>query len=718
MEMVKLLKFVGWLIGILLVLMLALVVLVPLFFDPNDHKDRIIAEVKEATGRDLNIGGDINLSLFPWLGLELNDLSLSNPPEFGDQPFAAVDLANVRVKLMPLLLHRTMEADTVQIQGLDLYLAKSEKGQTNWEDLARRAPQAAAAETDTEQAPAAKGFAAFSIGGVAIQDARVTWDDRSTGQHYEIHQLQLKTGPLILGEPVDVALELRVQSQKPRLQGDFELTGQLRSKPEQHYVEVIGLRVKLKVNGEGLPEAGLEAAIGANVYVDLDSGNLDAKEVELTSGELVLQAALRGDDLHSNPVFTGNLKLKPFSPRDWLERFDIRVPETKDPEVLQRLSLSSDFKATPKQVGFEALKLQLDDTRLKGAVELIGLEDPTYAFTLDIDQIDLDRYLPPVAEAKGTPEQTEASAGSTPAAPSEAPLFPVELIRQLNLDGSLRIGSLTLNQITAKAIQLKVVAKDGKLQLDEQVGRFYDGMIKGGITLNAQGKTPQLRISQEAKEIVIGPLFKDLTDEDKLDGMGAFSADLSSSGQTLNQLKRGLNGNFRFEFTDGAVKGFNLAKMLRNARAKLAGETVAVSNEPEQTDFSEMSGSAVITNGVLNNRDLFAKSPFLRVDGAGKVNLVTEQLDYTIRPVLVSTPTGQGGEELEELVGIPVPVHLEGPWMKPNWKIDLAQVLQEHQKKQLKQKVEEKVQEQLPELQEKLPDDLKDKLPGAIKGLF
>ncbi len=134
--MSKLLKFIGWLVGILIVLVVALVVLVPLFFDPNEHKDRIISEVKRATGRDLSIAGDIGLTVFPWLGLELNGLRLSNPPGFGDKQFASVDLAKVRVKLMPLLMERTLEADTVQISGLELYLAKSKQGVTNWGDLA------------------------------------------------------------------------------------------------------------------------------------------------------------------------------------------------------------------------------------------------------------------------------------------------------------------------------------------------------------------------------------------------------------------------------------------------------------------------------------------------------------------------------------------------------------------------------------------------------
>jgi AsmA protein len=163
------------------------------------------------------------------------------------------------------------------------------------------------------------------------------------------------------------------------------------------------------------------------------------------------------------------------------------------------------------------------------------------------------------------------------------------------------------------------------------------------------------------------------------------------------------------------VKGFNLAKMIRQARAKLTGESTAIAREPEQTDFSQLTGQATIANGLVNNQQLSALSPYLRVEGAGKANLIQESVDYTIRPVIVNTPEGQGGQGLEELVGIPIPVHIKGSWSDPKFSIDLAQVLEDRQKAKLEQKIDIKVEEKL---QDKLPEDVKDKLKGKLKKLF
>ncbi|MEN8180790.1 MAG: AsmA family protein [Pseudomonadota bacterium] len=697
----KLLKFLGWLLGILVVLVLAAVVLVPLFVDPNEHKDKIIAEVKKATGRDLTITGDIGLSVIPWLGLDLNGLSLSNAPGFGDKQFASVQRTKVRVNLIPLIFKQTLEVDTVEIKGLELNLARSKEGVANWDDLSGRevGKDPETAQIDEQSRAGGKGLVGYSIGGVAIQEAHVVWDDQSTGEHYEIKGLNLETGSLSPGKSVKVRLALEIESRQPSMQAKFELSGLLNANPESQRVSFERLVLELGVAGEGLPKEGVKAQLTTDLTIDHAADTLEVKNLSVNSDELAMHGKLQGRGISTNPVFEGNFRLDEFSPRKWMEHFGIPVPETADPKVLQKLGLSANINASNNHVALGKIAMVLDDTHIKGDFELLNLADPNYRFNLDLDTINLDRYLPP---------SSDTADAKRPSAPQkEEPLFPVEMLSKLNLDGSLRMNTLIAKNIRAEAIEVKLAAKNGRLKVDQQVGRFYDGLIKGGVVLDVRGKTPKLKIDQKASRILAGPLLRDLTETDKLEGSGGFNASLNSSGQTVSQLKRSLNGSLDFIFRDGSVKGVNLAKMIREAKAKLSGETVAVTHEPEQTDFSEMGGSAVVRNGILTNRDLLAKSPYLRVDGSGKVNIVMENLDYTVRPVIVSSAKGQDGQGLDELVGVPIPIHFEGPWAKPEWSIDLAKVLQEQQKAKVKEQLDSKIQEKLPELQDKLPDGLK-----------
>ncbi|MCP4996519.1 MAG: AsmA family protein, partial [Gammaproteobacteria bacterium] len=134
--MAKLFKIIGTIIGAVLLLLVAAAVILPLVVDPNDFKGEIVNQVKEQTGRDLKIAGDLNLSVFPWLGVKIDGVELSNAKGFGDGPFALVRHAAVRVKLKPQL-KKELEVDTIGLDGVMLNLARNKSGASNWDDLAQ-----------------------------------------------------------------------------------------------------------------------------------------------------------------------------------------------------------------------------------------------------------------------------------------------------------------------------------------------------------------------------------------------------------------------------------------------------------------------------------------------------------------------------------------------------------------------------------------------------
>jgi AsmA protein len=100
------LKIIAILVGALVALLIAAAIVFALVFDPNDYKDKISAGVKEATGRDLVIEGELELSLFPWLAIEIGRTELGNAPGFDDTPFASFDSARLSVQVLPVLLRR------------------------------------------------------------------------------------------------------------------------------------------------------------------------------------------------------------------------------------------------------------------------------------------------------------------------------------------------------------------------------------------------------------------------------------------------------------------------------------------------------------------------------------------------------------------------------------------------------------------------------------
>jgi AsmA protein len=444
--------------------------------------------------------------------------------------------------------------------------------------------------------------------------------------------------------------------------------------------------------------------------VDLSAETLALSGMKLTSGELVVSGALQGEKIQSAPSFSGDLKVAEFSLRNWMQKMGLAVPVTADPKVLNRVALDVHLKSSPKQVALEKLVMTLDDTRLDGVVRLQPLDKPGVRFDLAVDAIDLDRYLPPPAEGEAA-QAKKAGKGEQPS----VELFPVETLRQLDVAGVFRLGKLIVKKLVAQDIQLSVKAKDGRIKLKEDVKAFYQGAIRGSIGVDVRGADPKLKVEQHMKNIQAGPLLADLTGKDTLTGQGGFNASITARGQTPEALTKTLGGKLDFKFTDGALKGFNLAKTIRDTKARFKGKTVPPSDEPEQTDFSELRGSAKITKGVLVNKDLFAKSPLLRIEGAGKVNLPAESLDYTLTPVIVGTLKGQSGDELEDLKGIPVPVRFTGSLAKPEYSIDWKKVLVGTQKAKAQKKLDKEIDERL---EGKVPDSLRDQLKDTLKGFF
>ena len=149
-------------------------------------------------------------------------------------------------------------------------------------------------------------------------------------------------------------------------------------------------------------------------------------------------------------------------------------------------------------------------------------------------------------------------------------------------------------------------------------------------------------------------------------------------GASADEVKRNLNGSADFAFRQGAINGVNIARMIREAYARIKGTELPAEEVEQKTDFSELHGSLHIVNGVATNNDFTAMTPLLRINGKGTANLVADTVDYRIKATLVKTLEGQGGAELNDLAGIPIPIHVTGSLADPHYALDtqaLAEVL-------------------------------------------
>ncbi len=288
----KLLKVVA---GFVL-LLLAVVIIAPMVIDPNDYRDEIQAVVKEKTGRELSINGQLSLSVFPWIGVGIEQVSLSNASGFKSEYFAQIEQAKVKVKLLPLLSQQ-LEVSTVVLKGLQLNLAKNKVGVSNWADMLT-APDSKTEAVSSEKgsgAPA-NAISAIAVGGLQIIDASISWDDASKKERYQLMDLDLTTEALSLGQPMGLDLAFTVNSSKPKATVRLKLQGDVLINAALDNVEVQQLRLVVDAAGEPVPNGAIQVDLASNLVADLaGSGQLilNPLTIRFDDSTLIGQAQLR-----------------------------------------------------------------------------------------------------------------------------------------------------------------------------------------------------------------------------------------------------------------------------------------------------------------------------------------------------------------------------------------------------------------------------------------
>ncbi len=322
---------------------------------------------------------------------------------------------------------------------------------------------------------------------------------------------------------------------------------------------------------------------------------------------------------------------------------------------------------------------KFDDSHVRAKLAVKHFASPAYRFDVGIDRLDADRYL----------------AGSRDSGPGKP--FDLSFLRKLDASGNLAIGALKVYGLQLSNVALGIHAADSRLNLDPIRADLYQGKSAGSAVVEALA-VPKFRLKENLSGISVGPLIRDMTKKDILEGRGAVAVDLKASGNLVGDLRKSLAGKASLRLTDGAVRGIDMAAALRGIQSKMGGAKSGAANASEKTDFSELSATFDIRNGVAHNSDLAAKSPLFRLGGEGDIDIGRSALNYLARVSVVATLQGQGGADLSSLRGVTVPVRISGPFDSLHYSLDIASMASgalkakvEQQKTEVKDKVKERL---------------------------
>jgi AsmA protein len=603
-----------WVIIAAIVIAVPIVFVVALMLIPDSvYRDRISAAVKDATGRELSIGGKIGISIFPTLGVSAENVALSNAEGFTAASFASMKSLQAGVALFPLLQGK-VEITRFSLIEPTIALEVDAQGHNNWTFHGKNAPAGAAPQQPAQTGGPGGGLGELSLGKVELVDGQVSYANRQTNASWNV-------------TAINVTLAL------PSLDQPFSLDGKANWKGKPVSLTLTAQNPRQILNG-------VPAPVTLKVDSDLLKASFDGN-------------AAAGADTR----LSGKADLSVTSVRDlsaWLSK-PMAAGQGFGP-----LAIKGDLAYQTGELDFSNASVNFDKIDGTGQVQIkTGGSRPFVKAQLAVGTLDLNPYMGASAQGGGGAAGGAGGGGGAPAAGGGWSTERLDFsgLKAIDADFAFQAKTILVKKMTFTDSVLATSLRDGVLTADLTKVQLYGGSGKAKIVLDGSGGTPGLATDLAFSGINIQPFLKDGANFDRLSGTGNLTLSVRGQGASQKALAQSLSGSGALNLVNGAIRGFNLAAMVRNVSGAFAG---AAGGGEQKTDFASLAGTWTIASGVLSNNDMALLNPLLRVAGAGTADIGNRTVNYLITPKGVSDLTGQGGKS--DVTGISVPIRVTGPW--------------------------------------------------------
>jgi len=579
--------------------------------DPNSHKATISRKFEEITGLTLVLNGDIQLELYPWLGLTLENVLIQSPDGFSGTPLLQAEHAKFRTKLLPLL-DREYEIDTIELTGTRLHLETNITGQGNWELPVETG------KSDQGNAQASPVFNELVLGGVDIRDAGITFDDRFNDVIYELDNITVNTGELVYGEPVSLSMGLSASSSRPLLSSRLQLSGTLLYDLANERYDLDPLTLSGTLSGNNVPGGTTEVTLSSSASLDFANDLLTLRNLSFSALDTRINANINGRNFSgTNPFYQINLAA---AGADLAVVFRILENEALVDQITnldnRGFTVSGLFESSPAEgtLAINNLDANLLDSSIKGDISATNLlpGSPVIRGSINAAGPDLPTLLEVAGQLQGGRNSALATYGrDLQQSPNQAFLL------ETTFDANLETGNISVPALIAQALGTNL---DGNVSAS---GINTDTPVFQGH-LNASGPDLPL-ILQIAGQVTGGhesslnQLGRQLRQVDNkgFDINAPFDIDMKSgnidvSGIDASFLGFTLNGSLQarnFQAPDGTMGG----------RITLSGKNLESLLEAlDRSDLAEVVQSVTLETAVDGTRENLSMSPFtldLTLDG-------------------------------------------------------------------------------------------------------
>jgi AsmA protein len=616
----------------LVVILIATVVVLPFLIPLESYKKEAVVKLSEMTGREIRIDGAMRLKLLPNISIALNDVMVGNPKGFSTPYLAKISALNVDVSLKPLL-NKHVEIHRLTLDKPDIHLEVLANGKSNWE-VEFKAPSLPKLPTTSslslisdanaqakQSAPSSFSLDSLNLSGFSVANGKLTYKDAKSKTNQKLEAINLKADAVAVGKPLG-------------LDGSFQWNGDTfsvaaKAASLKSIMDKKPTQIALKVNSSHIKidYAGLASAEGINGKINAGSPSLKAMMKWL-----------------GNPMDYNKTSLL--------------------------FSTEGNINCTTTRCNLTKSKLAIDGLRFAGDVGVQFGGKIAISGNLKTDVLDVTPYMDTPKTALNEWSNPFISNALAAGGHWDTKPFDVSALGAVNADVSLAAGKLIAPPWNIYDVNLKALLQNGAATLDIEQAKLFDGSINGAISVTPRDNYINTSVNMNASNVQIEPLLKTLNNDDRISGTGTLKLAFTGRGKSQSELMSTLSGNGSVMIRDGAIKGINLAEMARNVQSAFK----QVERGSQKTDFAELGGTYTIASGVISNKDLSMKAPFVRLKGEGKIDLPNYTINYRLLPEIVNTRQGQDGKDK---VGIVVPILVSGALDNPQFAPDLQSIIQD-----------------------------------------
>ena len=582
-----------WIVGIVLAAFAALLVVVYIIaasYDYNKLKPLITQTVKDFTGRELTMGGDIDLTIgFPPT-LEVHDITFQNASWGSEPQMAKLKKLQVQVSILPLIKGNLTVNNLILVEPVFL-LEKNKSGQSNLDfDVAKKKEPSKA-----EEKTGAESQTQFELEEIEIKDGKITYKDHRTGHTETVELASLELNAPLFGGGVDINLEGNYNQTPFQLNGNIgHLSRALKSK-EKWPLKIEAQIVKAKISVEGSIQ-DLTAARGIDLKLNVEGQDL-AEFGKLTGEPLAVHGPFR---------LSGHL----VSPSD-------------------------------KEMQVSDLLIVLGESQIQGTVKVTRAgKRPLIEAKLTSNKLDLRPLLAEEKSSGGTQKQTDG-AGSKKEKVFPAQPFDLNALQKIDAKIGLRADQVIGLFSVLDHYNMEINLQSGHLIIKPVTGDIGGGKFSAMLDLVTRANHASLKTKISAQKINLGEMLKKRGISDDIEGILDLDIDLAGQGNSVAALMAGLNGHFIASMDQGKMP----VEYLNLVGADLSSSLLKIVNPFEEKIDQAQINCAVcdlnIKDGMVNGDAIIIDDPQKTLISQGTLNLKTEKLDFGIQ----TKPKGGIGTE-------------------------------------------------------------------------